>query len=77
MVLTLEVRITARVKAHDFRDWRDRVTAIGGCAAPIRLSGAFQLQDLGGDDRAHRRGHHGPVRQPPWDRSVPPAPRSR
>lgn len=47
-MLTLEDRISARVKAVDFRAWRDRVTAIGGCAAPIRLSGAFQLQDLNG-----------------------------
>ena len=41
-MLTLEDRISARVKDKDFRDWRDRVTAIGGCAAPVRLSGAFQ-----------------------------------
>ncbi|MFT7835154.1 replication initiation protein [Saccharothrix sp. BKS2] len=43
MVLTLEDRITDRVRQADYRDWRDKVTAIGGCAAPIRLTGAWQL----------------------------------
>ncbi|MFD7652924.1 replication initiator [Actinosynnema sp. NPDC059797] len=46
MVLTLEDRITDRVQRPDYRDWRDKVTAIGGCAAPIRLTGAWQLHNL-------------------------------
>ncbi|MFD9740638.1 replication initiator [Umezawaea sp. NPDC059074] len=44
-MLTLEDRIHARLKAPDYREWRDKVTAIGGCAAPIRLFGAWQLHD--------------------------------
>jgi hypothetical protein len=41
---TLDDRIAERVRATDYHDWRDRVLAIGGCAAPIRLFGAWQLQ---------------------------------
>ncbi|MFC0071962.1 replication initiator, partial [Umezawaea endophytica] len=33
----------ARIKSTDYREWREKVTAIGGCAAPIRLFGAWQL----------------------------------
>ncbi|MDU0289216.1 replication initiator [Saccharothrix longispora] len=46
MLLTLEDRIIDRVQRADYRDWRDKVTAIGGCAAPIRLFGAWQLHNL-------------------------------
>jgi hypothetical protein len=45
-VLTLEERISTRLKAPDYREWREKVTAIGGCAAPIRLFGAWQLQHV-------------------------------
>jgi hypothetical protein len=57
-VLTLEDRIVARVQAADYRDWRDKVTAIGGCAAPIRLMGAWQVHDqLSGTVLAHHGGN--------------------
>ncbi|MGW4109494.1 replication initiator [Actinosynnema sp. NPDC004786] len=46
MVLTLEDRIADRVQRADYRDWRDKVTATGGCLAPIRLYGAWQLHNL-------------------------------
>ncbi|MEU7528615.1 replication initiator [Saccharothrix sp. NPDC042600] len=46
MVLTLDDRISDRVQRADYRDWRDKVTAIGGCAQPIRLFGAWQLHNL-------------------------------
>ncbi|NUT92761.1 MAG: replication initiation protein [Saccharothrix sp.] len=58
MVLTLDDRISDRVQRADYRDWRAKVTAIGGCAQPIRLFGAWQLHNhdstkvlahLGGD----------------------------
>jgi len=44
VVSTLDDRITARLRAADYRDWRDKVTAVGGCAQPIRLFGAWQVQ---------------------------------
>ncbi|MBY8853595.1 replication initiation protein, partial [Saccharothrix sp. MB29] len=40
----LDDRITARLRASDYRDWRAKVTAIGGCAQPVRLTGSWQLQ---------------------------------
>ncbi|XVS64329.1 replication initiator [Actinosynnema sp. CA-299493] len=46
MVFTLEDRIADRVQRADYRDWRDKVTATGGCLAPIRLFGAWQLHNL-------------------------------
>ncbi|MEV8443157.1 replication initiator [Actinosynnema sp. NPDC051121] len=46
MVLTLEDRIADRVQRSDYRDWRDQVTATGGCLSPIRLFGAWQLHNL-------------------------------
>ncbi|MCC8244241.1 replication initiator [Saccharothrix luteola] len=46
MVLALEDRIADRVQRADYRDWRDKVTATGGCLAPIRLFGAWQLHNL-------------------------------
>jgi hypothetical protein len=55
-VLTLEDRIAARLQAADYRDWRDKVTAIGGCARPIRLCGCWQLQDHRGRVMAHHGG---------------------
>ncbi|ROP40218.1 replication initiator [Saccharothrix texasensis] len=45
MVLALEDRIADRVQRADYRDWRDKVTATGGCLAPIRLFGAWQLHN--------------------------------
>jgi hypothetical protein len=56
-VLTLDDRIVARVRAADYRDWRGKVTAINGCAAPIRLLGAWQLHDqYSGTVLAHHGG---------------------
>jgi hypothetical protein len=46
LVLALEDRIADRVQRADYRDWRDKVTATGGCLAPIRLFGAWQLHNL-------------------------------
>ncbi|MEU4740535.1 replication initiator [Actinosynnema sp. NPDC023658] len=46
MILSLEDRIADRVQRADYRDWRDKVTATGGCLAPIRLFGAWQLHNL-------------------------------
>ncbi|MFT7837570.1 replication initiation protein [Saccharothrix sp. BKS2] len=43
-MFTLEDRITARLRASDYRDWRAKVAAIGGCAQPVRLTGAWQVQ---------------------------------
>jgi hypothetical protein len=48
-VHTLDDRISRRLKAPDYHQWRTKVLATGGCAAPIRLYGAWQLHhsDLG------------------------------
>ncbi|MEV0675972.1 replication initiator [Actinosynnema sp. NPDC050436] len=46
MPFTLEDRITARLCSHDYRDWRDKVTATGGCAQPIHLTGGWQIQHV-------------------------------
>ncbi|MEJ2854889.1 MULTISPECIES: replication initiator [unclassified Saccharothrix] len=45
MVLTLEARIADRVRRADYRTWRDKVEATGGCAQPIRMTGGWQVQD--------------------------------
>jgi len=44
-MLTLEDRIADRLRRADYRDWRDKVTATGGCAQPIRMTGGWQVQD--------------------------------
>ncbi|WP_158853068.1 replication initiator [Saccharothrix deserti] len=43
-MLTLEDRIADRLRRADYRDWRDKVTATGGCAQPIRMTGGWQVQ---------------------------------
>ncbi|WP_311734524.1 replication initiator [Actinoalloteichus hymeniacidonis] len=52
----MEQRIQQRVQAIDYRHWRAKVTAVGGCSAPVRLGGAFQLQNLQGAVLEHRGG---------------------
>jgi hypothetical protein len=44
-MLTLNDRIAHRAQAADYQDWRTKVHAVNGCARPIRLGGAHQLQD--------------------------------
>ncbi|PWV84605.1 hypothetical protein SAMN05421630_101714 [Prauserella marina] len=53
---TLEQRLTHRVRASDYADWRAKVRAVNGCAKPIRLTGAHQLQDTRTGTVLH---HHG------------------
>ncbi|WP_199431664.1 replication initiator [Qaidamihabitans albus] len=55
-MFTLDDRITARIRAADYRDWRGKVHAVNGCAKPIRLSGAHQLQHADTGKVLH---HHG------------------
>ncbi|MFE9745993.1 replication initiator [Saccharothrix saharensis] len=45
MLSTLEDRIAHRLRRADYRTWRDKVTATGGCAQPIRMTGGWQVQD--------------------------------
>ncbi|MEU4375171.1 replication initiator [Pseudonocardia alni] len=33
------------LRSPDFQDWRREVTALGGCAAPIHLTGSSRIQD--------------------------------
>jgi hypothetical protein len=42
---TLDDRLTHRVQDPGYQDWRAKVRAVNGCARPIRLGGAHQLQD--------------------------------
>ncbi|MGW9480557.1 replication initiator [Saccharomonospora azurea] len=44
-MLTLEDRLAARLRAADYKTWRDKVQAVNGCARPIRLLGTHQLCD--------------------------------
>ncbi|MFF4591777.1 replication initiator [Amycolatopsis sp. NPDC001319] len=53
---TLEDRLAARVQALDYDTWRAKVHAVNGCARPIRLAGAHQLQDAATGQVLH---HHG------------------
>jgi hypothetical protein len=55
-MLTLEDRLTHRAQAPDYQDWRTKVHAVNGCARPIRLAGAHQLQDVATGTVLH---HHG------------------
>ncbi|MEC3975943.1 replication initiator [Amycolatopsis sp. H20-H5] len=55
-MLTLHDRLTARVQATDYSDWRAKVHAVNGCARPIRLGGAHQIQDASSGAVLH---HHG------------------
>jgi hypothetical protein len=51
-------RMARRVQASDYQQWRTLVEATGGCAHPVRLSGAWQLQDTAsGAVLAERSGH--------------------
>ncbi|MFD5828851.1 replication initiator [Lentzea sp. NPDC060358] len=53
---SLEDRIVRKLRSVDYRDWRDKVTAIGGCAQPIRMFGAWQLHDPNGKVLEHKGG---------------------
>ncbi|MTD53885.1 replication initiator [Amycolatopsis pithecellobii] len=44
-MLTLEDRITDHLRSADYTTWRSKVLGVNGCAKPIRLAGAHQLQD--------------------------------
>jgi hypothetical protein len=55
---TLEDRMAARVRANDFRDWRDKVIAAGGCSRPIHLTGLWKVSSKDtGVVLAERSGH--------------------
>lgn len=43
--LSLDERITRRVRDVDYRHWREKVEAVGGCLHPVRLSGSWEVQD--------------------------------
>jgi len=55
--LTLDERISRRVRAIDYTSWRAKVEAVGGCLHPVRMSGAWHVQDQGGAVLAERSGH--------------------
>ena len=45
-----------RLRAAGYREWRAQVQAIGGCAAPIHLSGSSQILDRDGAVLVEREG---------------------
>jgi hypothetical protein len=45
-----------RLRAAGYRQWRAQVQAIGGCAAPIHLTGSSQLLDRDGAVLVERAG---------------------
>ncbi|ACU97387.1 hypothetical protein Svir_23890 [Saccharomonospora viridis DSM 43017] len=56
VVLTLEDRLAARLRAADYTSWREKVKAVNGCARPIRLLGSHQLRDTTGSVVHHYSG---------------------
>ena len=44
-MLTLDDRITHRLRSASYTDWRTKVHQVHGCAKPIRLTGTHQIQD--------------------------------
>lgn len=38
-------RLTRRIQAPDYRDWRAKVQSVYGCLHPVRLSGTWQITD--------------------------------
>ncbi|MCO1577657.1 replication initiation protein [Crossiella sp. SN42] len=55
---TLDERITARVRATDWQQWRSKVISTGGCAHPIHLSGRWNVtHNTTGATLAERSGH--------------------
>jgi uncharacterized Zn-finger protein len=52
----LDERITARLRAADYRDWRAQVQATHGCAAPIHLRGSARILDRDGTVLLERTG---------------------
>ena len=52
----LDARITARLRAPDYRAWRAQVEATGGCAAPIHLTGSSRVLDRDGAVLLERSG---------------------
>ncbi|MBW0103219.1 replication initiator [Pseudonocardia sp. KRD291] len=40
-----DVDLSHLLRSDDFQDWRREVTAIGGCAAPIHLTGSSRIHD--------------------------------
>ncbi|WP_156755003.1 replication initiator [Actinokineospora pegani] len=61
-MLTLEDRITDRIRSAGYRDWRAKVEAIGGCAKPVHLTGGYHLVDTTTNRVIHR--HRGDVLMP-------------
>jgi hypothetical protein len=48
--------IVARLRSPDYRDWRAKVEASGGCAHPVRLRGSSTILDRDGEILAERTG---------------------
>ena len=55
--LTLDERISRRIRATDFKTWRAKVESVNGCLHPVHMSGAWQVQDQAGTVLATRSGH--------------------
>ncbi|HVV09224.1 replication initiator [Amycolatopsis sp.] len=55
-MLTLEDRITHRLRTTDYQAWRAKVHRVHGCAKPIRLTGTHRLEDATGTALHHFAG---------------------
>jgi hypothetical protein len=53
---TADDLLSHRLQAPGYREWRAQVQAIGGCAAPIHLSGSSQILDRDGAVLLEREG---------------------
>jgi len=48
--------MSARLRSHDYVDWRAKVEATGGCARPVRLTGRSAILDRDGAILVERAG---------------------
>lgn len=46
--ITLDDRMASRMRAGDYRAWRAKVEAVGGCLQPVRLAGSWSVTDAAG-----------------------------
>jgi replication initiator protein RepSA len=55
-VTDVDNRMRLRIQAADYDTWRTKVTAVNGCAQPVRLTGALEIHDKATGDVLHRHG---------------------
>ena len=48
--------LSARLRSHDYKSWRAKVEATGGCARPVKLTGRSAILDRDGEILVERAG---------------------